>query len=117
MRQNTLRKVVHDILICVMVGALIALALALILFIAGLLVSKFDVRNALVIVRGGLLIAGSLELLVSAGCILSKKDVNKVRNYGKWKRNFQIFGLVPVLLVTSAVVLTLGSFVDYYLYF
>ena len=57
------------------------------------------------------------EPLISAGLILSNKNRDKVRNYRQWNRHFQIFGLLPVLLLTAVVVLTLGSFVDYYLYF
>lgn len=115
--KQTLGNIVHDTLVCLICGILLAAGLTVLLFLTGLLVNGFDTRAALVIVRGGLLVSGAAELLVVAGLILSKKDSGRVRDYGKWKRHFRIFGLIPVLLVTAAVVLTVGSFVDYYLYF
>ena len=69
------------------------------------------------IVRGGLMVIGALELLVSAGLMLFNKDSNKVRDYKQWHRHFRIFGLLPVLFITAAFLITVGSFVDYYLYF
>ena len=117
MKLETLRAVVHDILVCLAAGVILALGMALILFLAGLLINGFDVRTALVVVRGGLFVTGAAELLVIAGLILSNKDRGKVRNYGKWNRHFHVFGLLPVLMLTAVVVLALGSVVDYYLYF
>ena len=117
MRLETLRSLVHDALISLLIGLVLAAGAALILFLFGLLLNGFDARSALVVVRGGLFIAGAAELLVSAGVILTNKDSKKVRNYGQWKRRFQVFGLIPVLLLSSVVVLTAGSIVDYYLYF
>ena len=117
MRLETLRSLVHDALISLLIGLVLAAGAALIFFLFGLLLNGFDVRSALVVVRGGLFMAGAAELLVSAGVILTNKDSNKVRNYGQWKRRFQVFGLIPVLLLSSVVVLTAGSIVDYYLYF
>ena len=117
MKLETLRAVLRDSLTCLAAGLILALGVALILFLAGLLINGFDLRSALVVVRGGLLVTGAAELLVVAGLILSKKDSNRVRNYGQWKRRFRIFGLLPVLLITAFVVISLGSAVDYYLYF
>ena len=117
MRPETLRSLVHDALISLLFGLILACGLALILLLAGLLLNGFDFRSALVVVRGGLFIAGAAELLICAGVILTNKDSKKVRNYGQWKRRFQVFGLIPVLLLSCVVVLTVGSFVDYYLYF
>lgn len=117
MKLETLRHIVHDVLTCLVAGVLLALGLALVLFLVGLLLNGFDPRSALVVVRGGLLVAGAAELLVIAGLILSNKDSGKVRDYRQWTRHFRIFGLAPVLMLTAAVVLTLGSLVDYYLYF
>ena len=117
MKLETLRKLVHDLMICLLAGVVLALGLALILFLAGLLIRGFDFRSALVIVRGGLLIVGALELLVSGGLMLFNKDSNKVRHYTQWNRHFHLFGLLPVLMITAAMMFILGSFVDYYLYF
>ena len=114
---QTLGNIVHDLLICLLVGLLVGVGVALVLFLIGLMVCGFDPLAALVVVRGGLLITGALELLVCAGLMLSRKDGRKVQNYGMWRRNFRIFGLLPVLMATSSVILTLGSIVDYYLYF
>lgn len=117
MKSLDFRDLVHDVLISLLFGLLLACGLALILLLAGLLLNGFDFRSALVVVRGGLFIAGAAELLISAGVILTNKDSRKVRNYGQWKRRFQVFGLIPVLLLSAVVVLTAGSIVDYYLYF
>lgn len=117
MKLVTLRNIAHDVLVSLVGGVLLAAGLVLILFLAGLLFNGFDVRSALVVVRGGLFITGAAELLISAGVILLNKDSQKVRDYKQWNRYFRIFGLLPVLLFSAVMVLTLGSFVDYYLYF
>lgn len=117
MRLESLRSLVHDVLISLLFGLVLSVGLSLILLLAGLLFNGFDLRSALVVVRGGLFVAGAAELLICAGVILTNKDSKKVRSYGQWKRRFQVFGLIPVLLVSCVVVLTAGSFVDYYLYF
>ena len=117
MKLESLRSLVHDALISLLFGLMLAVGLTLILLLAGLLFNGFDFRSALVVVRGGLFIAGAAELLICAGVILTNKDSKKVRNYGQWKSRFQVFGLIPVLLLSCVVVLTVGSFVDYYLYF
>lgn len=117
MKLESLRSLVHDALISLLFGLFLACGLTLVLLLAGLLLNGFDFRSALVVVRGGLFIAGAAELLICAGLILSKKNSGNVRNYGQWKRHFQIFGLIPVLILSCVIVLTAGSFVDYYLYF
>lgn len=117
MKHLTLRAIVHDAFLSLMAGIVLAGGLSLLMFLVGLLAHGFDPLGALVTVRGGLLIAGSLELFVFAGLLLFNKDSRKVRDYGQWARHFQSFGLIPVLVITSVVVLTAGSLVDYYLYF
>jgi len=114
---ETLRAIVHDCLISLAAGAMLAIGLFLLLFVVGLLAGGFDIRSALVTVRGGLLICGAAELFVSAGLLLLNKDSKKVRDYSQWTRHFQMFGILPVLLTTSVMVLCAGSIVDYYLYF
>lgn len=117
MRLENLRSLVHDVLVSLVFGLILAVGLAVILLPVGLLFNGFDFRSALVVVRGGLFIAGAAEMLICAGVILMYKDSKRVRNYGQWRRHFQAFGLIPVLLLSSVVVLFAGSFVDYYLYF
>ena len=117
MKLETLRAIVHDALISLLFGAAVIAGLSVVLFVIGLLAGGFDFRAALVLVRGGLLITGAAELFVSAGLMLANKGSGKVRDYSQWTRHFQVFGLLPVLLLTSVMVLTAGSFVDYYLYF
>ena len=105
--------------VAVTAGRMVAMAagLAVVLLLVGLLIRGFDLRSALVIVRGGLLVCGALELFVCAGLLLLNKDSRKVRDYGLWRKHFQAFGLLPVLMLTSVLVLSAGSIVDYYLYF
>lgn len=117
MKHVTLRAIVHDALLSLAAGAALAGALAVVLFLIGLLAGGFDSRSALVTVRGGLLVAGALELFVVAGLLLRNKDSRKIRDYSQWTKHFQTFGLLPVLLMSSVMVLTAGSLVDYYLYF
>lgn len=117
MKDITLRSIVHDTAITLIAGVLLAAGLAVVLFLAGLLIRGFDLRSAFVIVRGGLLVCGALELFVCAGLLLLNKDSRKVRDYGLWRKHFQAFGLLPVLMLTSVLILSAGSIVDYYLYF
>jgi len=112
-----LRKLLHDLAVTALAGLLLTAGLALVLLLAGLLLKGFDFRSALVIVRGGLLIAGAMELFVSAGLLLRSKSGEKVQDSSQWKRFFQLFGLFPVLILTAGVVLTAASMLDIYLYF
>ena len=117
MKLQTLGNIVHDALISLLLGLVVAAGFAVVLFLIGLLAGSFDPRSALVIVRGGLLVVGAAELFVSAGLMIANKGSGKVRDYSQWTRHFRVFGLLPVLLISSVMVLSAGSLVDYYLYF
>lgn len=117
MKQGFLRKLLHDFGMTLLAGLILTVGLGLILLLAGLLLKGFDLRSALVIVRGGLLIAGAMELFVSAGLLIRSKNGEKVQDSSQWKRCFQLFGLFPVLILTAIMVLTAASMLDAYLYF
>lgn len=117
MKPGILRALLHDIAVSLAAGIAGAAALFVLFLLGGLLFKAFDFRGALVVVRGGLLVTGALELFVSAGLLLWPRNGEKLRDSSQWKRFFEIFGLFPVLLVTAVIVLITASFVDYYLYF
>lgn len=117
MKGLTLRDLVHDLAVTVLAGLAAAGGLFALLLIVGLLMNSFSFRPALVLVRGGLLVAGAMELFVSAGLLLWNRGGEKVRDSKQWTRFFKAFGLVPVLLLSAVVILFVGSIVDYYLYF
>lgn len=117
MKPGILRGLLHDIAVSLAAGIIGAAALFVLFLLGGLLFKSFDFRGALVVVRGGLLVTGALELFVSAGLLLWPRNGEKLRDSSQWKRFFEIFGLFPVLLVTAVIVLATASLVDYYLYF
>ena len=117
MKKLNLRALVHDLLLSLGVGLVCAGGLFVLLLLIGLLFNGFAFRPALVLVRGGLLVAGALELFVIAGLLIASKEGGKVRDYRQWTRFFQVFGLFPVLAITAVVLLSAGSLVDAYLYF
>ena len=117
MKLGFLRKLLHDLAVTLLAGLVLTVALALVLLLAGLLLKGFDLRSVLVIVRGGLLIAGAMELFISAGLLIRSKNGEKVQDSSQWKRFFQLFGLFPVLILTAGIVLTAASMLDTYLYF
>ena len=117
MKRGLLRGILHDLAVTVLAGIAAAVGLSVILLLVGLLINSFAFRPALVLVRGGLLVFGALELFVSSGLMIRNREIEKIRDSNQWKRLFDVFGLVPVLLVTSVIILTAASFLDYYLYF
>lgn len=116
-KRELLRALLHDIAVAVLAGLAVAAGLFAVFLLAGLLLNGFGLRAALVVARGGLLVAGALELFVCAGLLVWRRGGERIRDNRQWKRRFQVIGLFPVLLVTAAMVLTAASLLDYYLYF
>ena len=117
MKRGFLHSAAHDTAVTLLLGCICVIILFVVLLIAGLLFNSFEFQAALVVVRGGMLVFGALELFVSAGLLLWPRNGEKVRDSAQWKKRFQVFGLFPVLLLTAVIILTAASFVDYYLYF
>ena len=106
----------RDFVRALLTGAVAAGVLLVLFFVVGIVGNMFRLRAALVFVRGGLLVAGAFALFILAGVMLKKDGGKSIRNRGRWKASFRIFGLAPVLLVVAVVILAVGAAVDYWLY-
>ena len=106
-------KVGVDVVQCVIIGVVLAVATGII----GALLGQFLYSPSVVSlppVQGGisaLLIVGSVSMLLSAFFFaVRKKEANKVSD--RWKRKFRCFGYPAVFLTVSITVLLIGSLAD-----
>ena len=73
-----LNVMIKDFIKCVILGSCISLGIIFIVGIISLLISKFDLKQSLQIVRSTLLIVGPLGMILGAILILKKITKNKI---------------------------------------
>lgn len=95
------------------IGLIAAVVLSVLFLLLGLCVKGFRLTEALLILRSGLLISGSLMWFVVAGMLLFPRRGQKMQEQQAWKDKFGKLGLLPVMAIAAAIVLASGIAVDY----
>lgn len=112
-----LKAGLHDLCLAALAGGCVAAAALVVLTLVGTALNGFQLRQGLVVARGGLLVLGSLSLFVCAGLLIRPQSGQKLTERPAWRERFRLFGLMPVLAVAAIVLILTASVLDYGLYF
>ena len=102
-----------DFIKCIIVGSLISLVIILVVGIISLLVSKFDWRQSLEIVRSAMLIIGSLGIVLGALLILKKRNEKELQFKEQWQIKYNVFSYRIVVIVDSFIIILYGGVIDW----
>ena len=108
-----LNVMIKDFIKCVILGSCISLGIIFIVGIISLLISKFDLKQSLQIVRSTLLIVGPLGMMLGAILILKKRDEKSLTFLDQWEKKYNVFSYRIVFVVVSCVITLYGGFVDW----
>lgn len=108
-----LNRIMKDFIKCVIVGSCISLGIIFIIGIISLLVSRFNWRQSLQIIRSALLIIGPLGMILGAILILKKRDEKELLFINQWKIKYSMFSYRIVLIVVSFIIILYGGVIDW----
>ena len=111
-----MKKVFRDLLKAFAIGAGVAAAAFVVLFLGGLLFGANGAASGLETAKNGLLLVGALGLFIVAGMIMTRgKDPKKFADKEGWRRHFAVVGPETVFGFFSAAFIILASIADYLL--
>lgn len=106
-------RVIKDFIKCIFIGSCISFGIIVIVGIISLLVSKFDWRQSLEVVRSAILIIGSLGIVLGALLILKKRKEKELQFKEQWQKKYSIFSYRIVVIVDSFVIILYGGVIDW----
>ena len=114
---SKLNGIIKDFIKCIFVGNLIALVIILVIGVISLLVSKFEVKQSLQIIRSSLLIIGPLGVILGALLILKKRDEKQFEFLGEWEKKYKVFSYRIVLVLVSFIIVLYGGIIDWIVFY
>lgn len=108
-----LKGIMKDFIKCVIAGSCISLGIIFIVGIISLLVSEFNWRQSLQIIRSALLIIGPLGMILGALLILKKRDEKELLFIHQWKKKYGVFSYRIVLIAVSFIIILYGGVIDW----
>jgi len=106
-------RVIKDFIKCIFVSSCISFGIIIIVGIISLLVSKFDWRQSLEVVRSAILIIGSLGIVLGALLILKKRNEKELQFKDQWQKKYSIFSYRIVVIVDSFIIILYGGVIDW----
>lgn len=106
-------RIIKDFIKCIFVGSCISFGIIIIVGIISLLVSKFDLRQSLEIIRSAILIIGSLGIVLGALLILKKRKEKELQFKEQWKKRYSVFSYRVVIIVNSFIIILYGGAIDW----
>lgn len=135
-----MKQVWHDVVICILAGVVIGLIISFISILSGLVVFRFNIGKAFILLRSVLLLCGSLFLMLGVFMWLTdsfkknrfvmnhsnlekQNDRNLLWNYEMdsnskiyIREKFKIFNYREVFISIATIVIIMGCMVDYLFY-
>lgn len=108
-----LSKIIKDFIKCIFIGSCISFMIIFIVGIISLIVSKFDWRHSLEIIRSVILITGSLAMVLGALLVLKKEKEKELKFKDQWQKKYSIFSYRTVVIVGSFIIILYGVIIDW----
>lgn len=103
----------NDFKKCFIIGTLITFSIAFFVGIFSLIISKFNIEQAIQNVKSILLIVGSLGMILGAMLMISRKNRKELVFIDQWKEKYSILSYKTVLIVVSCVIVLYGGIIDW----
>ena len=103
----------NDFKKCFIIGTLITFLIAFLVGIFSLIISKFNIEQAIQNVKIILLIVGSLGMILGAMLMISRKNRKEFVFIVPWKEKYRILSYKTVLIVVSCVIVLYGGIIDW----
>ena len=110
---KNLSEIIRDFIKCIITGSLISLGIILVVGIISLLLSSFNWKQAIEIVRSALLIIGPLGIILGALLILKKRSEEEFSFIDQWKHKYKVFSYKVVLIMVSFTIILYGGIIDW----
>ncbi|MEG0972659.1 MAG: hypothetical protein RSE55_07710 [Lachnospiraceae bacterium] len=109
-----IKYIVVDILKSFLLGICIAISLAAICFLGGILFGHSGIISGLEVAKNALLLLASLGLFIVAGMILVKgKKAELSMKENGWRRHFKVIGFKTTAFMICTAALTMAEIFDY----
>ena len=108
-----LNGILKDLIKCLVVGSLISFGIIIVIGIISLLISKFNWKISVQVIKSTLLIIGPLGLMLGALLILKKREEKELKFIEEWKKKYSIFSYKTVLILVSLVIVFFGGIIDW----
>ena len=109
-------RIISDSLKCIKLGSLLSLIIVVLMGIIGLLINKGNILESVYIIRGALLMIGSLAVILGSMLILKKRSEKELEHIEEWKEKYKKFSYKTVIILNGFVILSYGVFLDWLLY-
>ncbi len=113
---DKLKMLVKDILMVALYSVVVSVALIILIGIIALIANGLDYLAIVNFIRSGMLVVGSLTMLLSAFILLMKKENASKLNKLKFKDRFNLINYFGILITFSVIVIIFAIIFDMLLY-